>query len=261
MRAQARVMHKMCTEVAKKMNGNCDVFRKWAKEVGHSVGHHHGFVPLLSQCFCMLEPAEEGARGANVVKLGASGVCYRLKSCTPEVTSNIVRFVWMATVISRSVVPTSVQEWLASRESIYETYRLLNVSYAKTFSAEHYHMEWLIRLHFAVELRATRRKLNIAGATCWQFAKMSLDQNKWVQHLSRRSEGKSVKWLLARCGYKDFPEYFSMWCCILLSPVVFSKGAVWLAEHEQELTRILNEETEVPPHVSSLIRLHEARGV
>ncbi len=66
--------------------------------MGNSVGHHHGFTPLLRSCFEMLEFAAVGHRGC--LRLGTSQVCYSLMPFTDKVKNNIVRFVWLATVIS-----------------------------------------------------------------------------------------------------------------------------------------------------------------
>ncbi len=66
--------------------------------MGNNVSHHHGFAPLLRSCFEMIEFAVVGRRGC--LRLGSSQVCYSLVPFTEKVKNNIVRFVWLATVIS-----------------------------------------------------------------------------------------------------------------------------------------------------------------
>jgi hypothetical protein len=160
---------------------------------------------------------------------------------------------WCGVSGARQAAPTSVSDWLVKRDTIYKTFAILRVALPKTFVKNHYHLEWLIRIHFIIEMRQARVKLDIQGATCWEFAKMSLDQKVWVPYLCRRAEGKSVRWLMDRVGYTDHPELFSMWCCILLCDRAFSLGPMWFKKHESDLIKIMNTSRPVPYGVASLV--------
>ncbi len=104
-----------------------------------------------------------------------------------------------------------------------------------SFKIHHYHFEWLLRLHLICQLHDAGLHVSIEGFSIWKFGAFCPDEEHWVRFFGQRKLSSNILNIFGRLAYGDGPEYFSMWCCILLTDSVLSLGADWVREHAPRL--------------------------
>ena len=118
--------------------------KEWRRCVGAKVHHHHGFVPLLVDCFGLAKRRKNGP-----IILGEERV--RLEERSESIEKNVCKFLYMAEIIESEVskVLTSARDGKVSLQAVIDAKNNVihrpATAMPPSFDADGYHTMWLFR--------------------------------------------------------------------------------------------------------------------
>ena len=188
----------------------------WSINCGRGVSHHSGFIPMLLRIGVLSR-----TRGVsrNALILGSLQSTYYLVPCAMEsrVRSHLLQLlVASAAIFKPAPAPTTCQEWhdrVQAMQQSASTYPTIGLSP----TGARYLLPWLIRSKLLCDMHVSRvQGLQVsAGMTTEQFAPAFPDSKDWVGILAKHFQVSRIKDLFEKVGYKDRPELFTYYLCII----------------------------------------------
>ena len=246
---EAVALHEIITAALTDMQGKQQELASWSANVGRQVGHHTSLVPHLTAMG--ITATTTGQRG---IAIGQGGKRVVVLPCSGEVLHQLCRLVHMCQLISDLPVPRKAEEWLEAMQTMDKGADPL----PKGFTRGGYHLMWLVRSWFVVEMRAAgiARLAVPAGYLAVQLGALTPDQCGWLRYLVA-GRGDTAHDFMARLGYKGPPELLTMWLCLALS-LANVASFEWVEQNQRALRAAVRTHISthgLPPHPLTLLTL------